>query len=196
MRTNLKQSLLVAAFLSILGVGNAAIPQGAMAQAPPAPPSKFKLTSPAYAEGTMIPTQYTCAVPNPVSPALQWSNPPAATVSFAMILHDTEGAHAKGTMDTTHWIFWNVPANSVSLAENVKLDSSPNGMVQGKNAPGVNGYLPPCPPPGATPHHYVFEMYALDTKLDISPASTRTDLLNAMEGHIVGKAVYFGMFGR
>ncbi len=196
MRTNVKQSLIVAAFLLTLGAGLASARQAPAAQTPAPTPSKFKLTTPAYPEGSMIPTQYTCAVPNPVSPALQWSNPPAATVSIAVILHDTEGARAKGTMDTTHWIFWNVPASSVSLAENVKPDSSPDGIVQGKNAPGVNGYLPPCPPPGATPHHYVFEMYALDTKLDIPAASSRADLLKAMEGHIVGKAVYFGLFGR
>jgi len=75
----------------------------------------------------------------------------------------------------------------------VKPDSSADSIVQGKNAPGVNGYMVPCPRPGATPHHYVFETYAL---LDISPASSRADLLKAMEGHVIGKTIYLRLLGR
>jgi phosphatidylethanolamine-binding protein (PEBP) family uncharacterized protein len=60
----------------------------------------------------------------------------------------------------------------------------------------VNGYQPPCPPPGANPHHYIFEIYALDTKLDLPAGSPRTDLLKAMDGHVIGKATYVGIFGR
>ena len=111
MQANVKQSLIVVALLLMGGVGNAAVQQASAQQAPAAPPSKFKLMSSAYNEGSMIPTQYSCADPNATSPALQWSNPPAATVSFAVIMHDTDAAPAKGAMDVTHWIFWNVPAS-------------------------------------------------------------------------------------
>jgi Raf kinase inhibitor-like YbhB/YbcL family protein len=195
MRTNVVQSLLVMTLL-LLGIGNAAAQQAPAQQAAPPPPSKFKLMSSAYSEGSQIPTQYSCADTNASSPALQWSNPPAATVSFAVILHDTDAAPGKGTMDVTHWIFWNVPASSASVGGNVKPDSSPDGIMQGKNIRGVNGYQPPCPPPGATPHHYIFELYALDTKLDLPAGSSRADLLKAMDGHVIGKAAYVGLFGR
>jgi phosphatidylethanolamine-binding protein (PEBP) family uncharacterized protein len=60
----------------------------------------------------------------------------------------------------------------------------------------VNGYQPSCPPPGAVPHHYTFELYALDTKIDLPAGSTREQLMSAMNGHVVGKAAYIGMFGR
>jgi Raf kinase inhibitor-like YbhB/YbcL family protein len=175
-----------------------AVATAAMAQqtATPPPPSKFKLTSSAYAEGSMIPTQYSCADPNAASPALSWSNPPANTASFAVIMHDTDAAPMKGTMDVTHWIFWGVPATSTSVAAGVKPDSSPDGIVQGVNVRKVNGYQPPCPPPGGTAHHYIFEIYALDTKLDLPAGSARADLLKAMDGHVLGKASYFGLFGR
>lgn len=196
MRTNVVQSLMVVTLLLMLGIGNAAAQQAPAQQAPAAPPSKFKLMSSAYSEGSQIPTQYSCADTNASSPALQWSNPPAATVSFAVILHDTDAAPGKGTMDVTHWIFWNVPASSASVGGNVKPDSSPDGIMQGKNIRGVNGYQPPCPPPGATPHHYIFELYALDTKLDLPAGSSRADLLKAMDGHVIGKAAYVGLFGR
>ena len=191
MRTNL--ILLVLGFLLTLGMGSAAAQQQ---QAPAAPPSKFKLMSSAYSEGSMIPTQYSCADSNGSSPALQWSNPPAGAVSFAVILHDTDGAPAKGTMDVTHWIFWSIPASSTMVTAGVKPDSSPDGIVQGKNVRNVNGFQPPCPPPGATPHHYIFELYALDAKLDLPAGSARADLLKAMDGHVIGKATYVGLFGR
>ena len=191
MRTNLM--LLVLGSLLTLGMGIAAAQQQ---QAPAAPPSKFKLMSSAYSEGAMIPTQYSCADPNASSPALQWSNPPAGAVNFAVILHDTDAAPAKGTMDVTHWIFWNIPASSTMVAAGVKPDSSPDGIVQGKNVRNVNGFQPPCPPPGATPHHYIFELYALDAKLDLPAGSARADLLKAMDGHVIGKATYVGLFGR
>ena len=163
-------------------------------QAPP-PPSKFKLTSSAYAEGSMIPTQYSCADPNAGSPALSWSNPPAAAQSFAVIFHDTDAAPMKGVMDVTHWIFWGIPATATSIPAGVKPDTS-EGMVQGVNIRKVNGYQPPCPPPGATPHHYIFEIYALDSTLDLPAGTSRADLLKAMDGHVVGKATYVGIFGR
>jgi Raf kinase inhibitor-like YbhB/YbcL family protein len=191
MRSNALKFLAVVAALTLSGVSNRAAQQ-----APAPPPSKFKLMSPAYTEGSMIPTQYSCADPNAATPALQWSNPPAGTVSFAVILHDTDAAPAKGTMDVTHWIFWNVPGSSSSVAAGVKVDASPDGISQGKNVRNVNGYQPPCPPPGANPHHYIFELYALDTKLDLPAGSARADLLKAMDGHVIGKATYVGIFGR
>jgi Raf kinase inhibitor-like YbhB/YbcL family protein len=165
-------------------------------QAPAPPPSRFRMMSPAYTEGGQIPSQYSCSDTNASSPPLQWSDAPSGTASFAVIMHDTDGAPSKGSMDVTHWIFWNIPATSTAVAGGVKPDSSPDGIVQGKNVRNVNGYQPPCPPPGAASHHYIFELYALDTKLDLPGGSTRTDLLKVMDGHVIGKATYVGIFGR
>jgi Raf kinase inhibitor-like YbhB/YbcL family protein len=193
MRMKFACLLAVLAFVVVAGAASVAAQQPA---APPPPPSKFQLKSSAYAEGSMIPTQYSCADPNAASPALSWSNAPAAAVSFAMVMHDTDAAPMKGVMDVTHWIFWNIPATSTSVAAGVKPDSSPDGIVQGSNVRKVNGFQPPCPPPGATPHHYIFEIYALDAKLDLPAGSARADLLKAMDGHVIGKATYVGLFGR
>jgi len=192
MRSKLTVLLTVLACLLLAGAAVVAAQQQAAA---PPPPSKFKLTSSAYAEGSMIPTQYSCADPNAGSPALSWSNPPAAAQSFAVIFHDTDAAPMKGVMDVTHWIFWGIPASATAVPAGVKPDSS-DGMVQGVNIRKVNGYQPPCPPPGATPHHYIFEIYALDTTLDLPAGTSRADLLKAMDGHVVGKASYVGIFGR
>jgi Raf kinase inhibitor-like YbhB/YbcL family protein len=188
--------LLVTILAFSLVVGIAGIAAQQQAAAPPPPPSKFKLMSSAYAEGSMIPTQFSCADPNAASPALSWANPPNNTMSFAVIMHDTDAAPMKGTMDVTHWIFWGVPASSTSVAAGIKPDSSPDGIMQGVNIRKVNGYQPPCPPPGATPHHYIFEIYALDTKLDLPAGSARADLLKVMDGHVIGKSTYVGLYGR
>jgi len=191
MRMNAVQGLAVAAFLMAAGFGSAAAQKPA-----PRPPSKFQLTTPAYSDGGAIPTQYTCADPNGSSPELQWSNPPEGTMSFAVIMHDADGAPAKGSMDVTHWIFWNVPASATSLQPAVKPGTSPDGIVQGENIRKVNGYQPPCPPPGAFPHHYIIEIFALNTKLDLPAGSSRAELLKAMDGHVIGKSAYVGTFGR
>lgn len=191
MRSKLTLILTVCACALLAGAAIVAAAQ----QAPP-PPSKFKLTTSAYAEGSMIPTQYSCADPNAASPELSWSNPPAAAQSFAVIMHDTDAAPMKNSMDVTHWIFWNIPGSASSVPAGIKPDSSPDGIVQGSNIRKVNGYQPPCPPPGSTPHHYIFEIYALDGKLDLAAGSSRTDLLKAMDGHVVGKATYVGIFAR
>lgn len=192
MRTKFACLFAVLAFMVVAGTASVAAQQ----QAAPPPPSKFQLKSSAYTEGSMIPTQYSCADPNAASPALSWMNAPAAAASFAIVMHDTDAAPMKGVMDVTHWIFWNIPGSSTSVAAGVKPDSSPDGIVQGANVRKVNGFQPPCPPPGATPHHYIFEIYALDAKLDLPAGSARADLLKAMDGHVIGKATYVGLFGR
>jgi Raf kinase inhibitor-like YbhB/YbcL family protein len=190
MRMTLAQVLVVLMALAI-GTGNAAAQQ----QAAP-PPSKFAMTSSAFSDGDWIPVQYSCGVPDGASPEVQWSNPPAGAVSFALIMHDTDAAPANGSMDVTHWILWNIPGNAAQLTAGVQPDTSPDGIVQGKNIRGVNGYQPPCPPAGALPHHYFFELYALDAKLNLAAGASRADLLQAMDGHVIGKATHSGIFGQ
>jgi phosphatidylethanolamine-binding protein (PEBP) family uncharacterized protein len=45
-------------------------------------------------------------------------------------------------------------------------------------------------------HHYVFEFYALDTKLDLPATATREEIFKAMEGHVIGKAAWYGRKNR
>jgi Raf kinase inhibitor-like YbhB/YbcL family protein len=186
----MRKALMIALASSLLLVAGK---ESARAQQPTPPPSKFKLTS-VYADTDWIPVQYTCGVSDPGSPELQWSDAPQGTVSFALIFHDTDAAPGKGAMDVTHWILWNIPADAVQLAAGLPPGASPDGIQQGKNIRGVSGYLPPCPPAGARPHHYVFELYALDAKLDPPAGANRDDLLKAMDGHVIGKASLVGIF--
>jgi len=160
-------------------------------------PSPLKITVSAYSDGGDIPAKYTCAAQPPGgSPAIQWSGAPASTASFALIFHDGDVHPGKTFSDVTHWIAWNIPASAKELAENLPTTGElPDGTRQGNNIRQATGYMGPCPPPGL-PHHYTFEIYALDSKLDLAAGASRADLQKAMEGHIVASGVYNGLFHR
>ena len=165
--------------------------------APAAPPvTPMTLTSSAFADGAVIPDKYTQASSTtPVSPPLSWDNAPAGTMSFALIMHDPDTAPKKNSADVLHWMAFNIPAAAHSLSENVPTTAQlPDGTIQPNNLRGNPGFMGP----GAriVYHHYTFELYALDTKLNLTAAATRPEVLAAMDGHILGKAVYMGRFHR
>jgi hypothetical protein len=158
------------------------------------------MTTTAWEDGGVIPDKYTQAAgPTAPSPALSWSQVPPGTQSFAIIMHDPEPAipakSSKG--DVTHWLIWNIPGTSTGLPEGVANGDLPDGSKQ-QSLRG-QGYMGPGAPPGPY-HHYTFTLYALDTKLDVTPSQnafdTRTALLNAMDGHVLGKAVLVAKFHR
>lgn len=164
----------------------------------PAPKMGFTLSSPAFPDGGEIPVKYTSANPaGAVSVPLQWSNAPAGTVSFVMMFHDPDVAFQKKAEDILHYMVFNIPGTATSLAEGVPAEANlPDGSVQPKNFRGQPGYLGPGAPAPGPHHHYTWMLYALDTKLTLGPDATRADVVNAMNGHILGKAVFFGRFHR
>jgi len=156
-------------------------------------PAPIKITIPAFGDGGMIPAKYGCSngTNANISPAIQFSGAPEGTQTYALILHDPDVAI--GGDDVLHWAIFNIPVSATGLPENVPAKATlEDGATQINNIGGSIGYFNPCPPPPTT-HHYMFEMYALDTKLEPAPAS-RADLLKAMNGHIKAKGVYFGVF--
>ena len=162
----------------------------------PRPPA-MRLTSPAFADGSVIPDKYTQETPNAVSPELEWTNTPPGTATFVLLFHDPDVSMGKKTYDVTHWIAWNIPGTATKLEEGVKGEATmPDGMVQGVNTGRKVGYMGPGAPANGPDHHYTFELFALDTKLDLGPDASRADVMKAMEGHIIGKAVYEGRFHR
>src|SRR5579883_1094949 len=119
-----------------------------------------------------------------------------------------EGHPRKGTDDILHWMVWNIPSTATGLPEGIPTadyelpDGSyqTNGFVGQANAPAgaqgvqaaqpVNfGYRPPCPPQNVpVPHHYAFELFGLDTKLDLPASAGRADVMKAMDGHVTAHA--------
>ncbi len=175
--------------------------QAPAAAARPTPQPPLLMTSTAWEDGGVIPDKFTQAAgPAAVSPELKWSQVPAGTQSFVLLLHDPEPVLNKGSkMDITHWLIWNIPGTSTGLAENVIAGELADGSRQ-VSLRG-NAYMGPGAPPGPY-HHYTFELYALDTKLEVpqgtaqQAAATRTAVIDAMDGHVLGKAILVARFHR
>lgn len=163
---------------------------------PPAGPG-LTLTSPDFEDGGIIPNKYTQAVPDAVSPQLEWTHVPAGTMSFVLILHDPDVAIQRKTGDVLHWMIFNIPGTATGLPQGVPAEAKlSDGAINAKNLRGGIGYMGPGAPPAGPYHHYTFELFALDTKLDLGPDATRDQVLDAMQGHILGKGVLEGRFHR
>jgi Raf kinase inhibitor-like YbhB/YbcL family protein len=163
----------------------------ACATEPAVAPGAFRLSSPQYADNAMFaPKAAGNFAKNPnctgqnVSPALQWSNVPDKTRSFAIIMDDQAGRAGLGV---SHAVVYGIPANVTSLDEG-ELAAAPAAgrFVSGKNTLGM-AYLGPCPPKGNAPQHYVMTMIATTLEPgELAPGLTKPELLKALEG---GKAL-------
>ena len=195
--------LMVSLFiLSIAAPLMAQAPAGQPGGAPAAPAMTLTVTG--FADGADIPVKFSQAAPGAApgegtSPAMAWANVPAGTQTFVLNMRDLDVARNKGTEDQAHWVVGNIPAATTSLPEGVPKGSQrPDGSFQ------ISATGPVYRGPGAGAngprHHYMFEIYALDTKLDVQPTAdafeTRANVMKAMQGHVLGKAVYGGLFKR
>lgn len=135
----------------------------------------MKLSSTAFQNNAIIPARYTCDGVN-VNPPLTISDVPAGTQSLALIVHDPDAPRG----DWTHWLVWGIDSTTTTIAE----DSVPAGAIQGVTDFGSAAWGGPCPPSGT--HRYVFKLYALDAKLELS----------ARQGHILEEAELVGNYQR
>ncbi|SPF52465.1 Phospholipid-binding protein, PBP family [Candidatus Sulfopaludibacter sp. SbA4] len=164
------------------------------------------LVTTAWPDGGMIPVRYTQAGPE-VSPAIQWSGAPPGTVAFVLIFHDADTIVNGSTDGTLHWLLWNIPGTAAGVAQ-----GRPDGFEweDGTRQISASGsrYRGPGAPAAGPIHHYVMELYALDTMLDVkvnpqgpqdpnpNVQAIRASIVQAMVGHIRGKAAYVGLFHR
>jgi Raf kinase inhibitor-like YbhB/YbcL family protein len=158
---------------------------------PPEDGVTLAVQSPAFAAGTTIPRQYTCDGADQ-SPPLTWSGAPAHAASLALIVQDPDAPG--GTF--THWVVFNLPPSPAELAAGApKTTVLPNGARQGRNDFRRVGYGGPCPPRGS-PHHYHFQLYALDTPLNLTPGASASEVRTAMRGHVLASGELVGLYGR
>lgn len=183
--------------------GQAGAPPAAGRGGPPRP--VLWVTTSAWPDGGEIPLKHAGRGGENKSPAFEFhwnlgtapTTAPEGLQTYAVIFHDVENSTNRGTTDTLHWSAFNIPGSAKGLPEGLGPGDLPDGT---RNGPGIaarggnpGAYFGPGAGPGPI-HHYVFEFYALDTKLDLPATTTREDLLKAMEGHVIGKAAYFGRF--
>lgn len=155
------------------------------------PAMNFELASTAFRAGDYIPRKHTGEGAD-LSPELHWVNPPAGTLSFALICDDPDAP--VGTW--VHWVIFNIPATASGLPEGVPNDKE----LKDKSLQGINdfrkiGYGGPMPPRGSD-HRYFFKLYALDIPLSLKAGATKADLLKAMDKHIVGQVELMGRYRR
>jgi Raf kinase inhibitor-like YbhB/YbcL family protein len=188
--------------VALLAMPLAAQDRGQRGGQPAAP--AMTLTVSGFQDGGEIPVKYTQAAPGAApgegtSPAISWANVPAGTQSFVLNMRDMDVARNKTSEDQAHWVVWNIPATATGLPEGV-----PKGprLADGSYQISATGqvYRGPGAPATGPRHHYMFEIYALDSKIEVQPTAdafeTRTNVFKAMQGHVLAKAVYGGLFRR
>jgi len=151
----------------------------------------LSLTSNAFADGDAIPALYTCDGRD-ISPPLAWSGAPAGTKSLVLIVDDPDAPDPKAPrMTFVHWVVYNLPSDSVGLAEAGHL---PAGAIAGTNDFQRTRYGGPCPPIGN--HRYFFKLYALDTVLSNVGQAAKAQVERAMSGHVLAEAQLLGTYQR
>lgn len=162
------------------------------------------LTIPGFPDGGHIDVRFSQAAPGAApgggtSPAMRWTSVPGGTRSFVLNVHDTDTVRGRTTDDQAHWVVWNIPATATGLPEGVPAGSP---LADGSYQISASGpmYRGPGAAASGAFHHYAFDLYALDVTLEVKPSAdafaTRADVLRAMQGHILAKAVYWGLFRR
>jgi Raf kinase inhibitor-like YbhB/YbcL family protein len=151
--------------------------------------------SDAFENGSNIPRKYSAEEQN-ISPPLSWSNVPEGAMSLALIVEDPD---APTPNPFVHWLLYNIPADLRALPEDVgheEVAAKAGGAYQGKNSSLKIGWTGMAPPKGDVPHHYHFQLFALDRQLPLKPGAGRAALLEAMAGHVVARGEIVGTFQR
>jgi Raf kinase inhibitor-like YbhB/YbcL family protein len=148
------------------------------------------IRSPAFHHLGPIPTKYTCEGEN-VSPALDWTDVPAGTRSFVLIVDDPDAPDPAAPQRTwVHWVVYNIPASATGLPAHAS--ALPPSTECGFNDWNHAAWAGPCPPVGR--HHYFFKLYALDTVFPYLPNATKVDIEAAMSGHILEQGELIGTY--
>ncbi len=142
--------------------------------------STLKINSTEFKDHGAIPSKYTYDGQN-INPSLGIENLPKEAVSIVIIMDDPDSK----IKTWVHWIMWNIKP-TITIKEGI------NQGIQGVNDFKQNRYDGPCPPSGS--HRYFFKIYALDSFLDLAGNSSKEDLLEAMQGHIIAAGELVGVY--
>ena len=143
------------------------------------------ISSSAFLEGNKIPDQFGCHGQN-INPPLKFSSVPQEAKSLVLLVDDPDAPSG----DWVHWLVFNINPQT----ENINENSIPVGAVVGINSFGDKNYGGPCPPMGT--HHYQFKLYALDTVLNLTNSIEKSELIMAMNNHVIAESVLAGTYSR
>jgi Raf kinase inhibitor-like YbhB/YbcL family protein len=131
---------------------------------------------------------------------VHWSNPPAGTISYAIVFLDYDNIPDEGFC-WIHWLVGDIPVLRFALAENESRENET--LIQGRNS-----WMTPLGPYGMSPaltdfyggpapsysHEYEVKIYALDTMLGLRNGFFYNELRRKMDGHILGAATLKGIY--
>jgi Raf kinase inhibitor-like YbhB/YbcL family protein len=169
--------------VAVPGLTGRAVAYDAIGQSGPT----LSVTSPGIANGKFA----SYLVSGPVGaevPIVQWSKPPMGTRSLVVVIEDPD---APGDQPYVHWMVSGIPASATSLG--VIL---PSGSTAETNSSGSAGYCPPHPPKGDPPHHYHFEVFALDSTPAVPVPATGDKLTAAIKGHVIARGQLVATYQR
>lgn len=153
-------------------------------------PTSMQLTSPAFTALGPIPTKHT-GEGEDTSPALEWTEPPEGTRSFALICHDPDAPLVSpGSYGFVHWVLYNIPGDVRALPEGT------SDYTNGRTDFGRTQWNGPMPPNGHGPHHYFFWLFALSQELDLESGLAHWQLLQAIEPVTLGMNRLVGTYER
>src|SRR5688500_9441565 len=177
---------------SLLAVAlSSTAPEPVFGQQPAGPrPPGLTLTTTAWEDGGVIPARH--AGGQGVSPALSWTNVPAGTVEFVVVMADLEPVRPAGSVsgDILHWMTVKIPGNATSLPEGA-------GAAQSTSLPAGARHVQPYRGPGAPVppmHHYIVTLYALNAPLQLADNADRAAVMAAMEGKVLARGIWVGRF--
>lgn len=153
--------------------------------APAAGAAGFALSSPAFADNSAIPAEYSCNGRN-VPPPLSWENVPAGANSLALVVDDPD---AVGGL-YVHWVVTDIPSATNEIVDGVL----PQGARVGPNSGGNAAYLGPCPPAGTGVHHYRFQLFALPEPLALAPTTPAGQATQTITAAAIATAGMVGLF--
>jgi len=176
--------------------------QGA-GRAAEAPVPRLRLSSSGFTDGGAYPLEFTCYAnggnaqnPSTINPPFSWTNVPRGTQSFVLTLNGTDNHPNKGIDMEMFWVVYNIPATASSISQGLKPGDLPDGSHQAKGQRDIQGYRAPCAPAGVGRLHYMFNLFALDTMLNLPGGATETEIRKAMDGHILGSSINVAAFER
>ena len=146
-------------------------------------PVVLDVHSPGFEDGQPIPA-INSAYAEDIAPEIIWEHIPEGTQSIALLCEDPDAHQAKPFV---HWLLYNIAPDARSTRAAVEAQI-------GTNSKGQTGYYGPCPPAGDPPHHYHFQVFALNTSLPLPNGAESQIFLEAIAGRVLAKGELVGTF--